>query len=138
MLKLKFLIDDFYLLVYTLNYNGKNKSSDKFIDDIVNLQDRVWEISEEIFDFFTNRFFPEGVLNYDLEELTIKCKEILLQIYKLKEFKVIKKQTEEYKNGIESEWINNLDRTLKFMEDLTGLKFEKYFRVYITHPSLKN
>ena len=36
------------------------------------------------------------------------------------------------------QWKNNLNKTSKIINDITGLKLSKKFNVYLTHPSLKN
>ncbi len=55
-----------------------------------------------------------------------------------KEFKKILNQTEKYLEFCKKQWRKNYDMTSEIIKELTGLKLNKNFTVYITHPSQRN
>jgi hypothetical protein len=89
---------------------------------------------EKFLDYRTNEEFCEFFGNHLVNRLTRFFKEIS----RSKEFNPILSQTEDYSKFCKKQWESNYPKTLRIMEELTGLRFHSSFAVYLTHPSLRN
>lgn len=138
-MKLKFTIDRTYLISHTLSSMASDRfSSPKYKEDIVAFQNFAWEKSQSLYNFLIARFVPESWLDSELSKLEIDLPKYIIELQKSKEFKRLLSQTQSYLKACELQWKANYQKTLSLMESLTGLRFDKTFSVFITHPSLKN
>jgi hypothetical protein len=146
-LKLIFKIDKDYLIYHTLKSFGKEEfSSKKYKKDIVSFQNYAWGKDQNLYNLLIGRFEfkPKDFKEKKYLEIFKKLKyteSYLKFLKKSKYFKKIYKQTKNYLNFCEKKWKRNYLKTIKIMNELTGIDFineNKKFSVYITHPSLKN
>jgi hypothetical protein len=128
-MKLEFIIDEDYLLSHTLNKAG---TSDP---EIVALQNLAWFKSKTLYNFLAGRLYVPGS---EINKLIKDLPEFIEEVKSSKEFEVIKSQVQEYLKWCEKEWLQKSKYTTKYMESITGLRFAKDHKVYITHPKLNN
>jgi|SRR3989304_5621275 len=135
-MKVQFIIDKDYLILHTLaSIKPSDFSSNKNKKDIVSFQKYANEFLTKQ-NFSIEKFFIDRPLKRS--EITKKVKKHLATFKKGTEFQSILKQTENYLLFCKKQWKKNYPQTRKVMVGLTGLKFEKSFIVYLTHPSLRN
>jgi len=130
-MKLSFLLDEDYLIYHTF-CNPERKGS----KEIVKFQNFAWRKSPECYSLLSGK---EGKVPPD--EIGSTVKELPLFIKTLKSsiaYKEILVETKDYLQFCKVQWAKNLQASSKAMKELTGLSFNKRFRVFVTHPSLHN
>jgi len=145
-MKLKFIINDNYIISHTLSYTGYEKfSSYENRPTLGNFSQIAWEKCKTCYSFFAGRLANKTMLetgpDQTIENLNHCVKHLNEYLEFLKntpEYKELKKQVEKYKEKCEKEWKNNFPKSEKIVRKLTGFDFNKEFEIYITHPSLKN
>jgi hypothetical protein len=142
-MKLNFIIDKNYLIKHTLYCVENNRfSSDKNKKDILSFSNYVFKKSPKYYDFLVGVISPNDIseknLKLFIKEIDNDLPKFLYKIKQSKEFKKIFNQTEKYLQLSKKQWERNLKKTGQIIEDLTKLKLDKNFTVYITHPSQRN
>ncbi|MGB9911517.1 MAG: hypothetical protein ACPLKP_02855 [Microgenomates group bacterium] len=139
-MKLIFKINPLYFIAHTLSSITNDRfSSIKYKKDIVNFQNYAWKESKNCYDLLAGRItFPERFTDKKIINEIGNVSLFLAKLQKSKEYQKIFKQTQEYLKLCQKRWEESYETTFKIMKELTGLKFNKSFIVYITHPSLKN
>lgn len=138
MFKVKFVIDENYLIIHTISSTDPSRfSSKQYNRDIIAFQNFAWKTSKDLYNILIGRtgFLPP------VQNLSASVKKLsgyVTTLKKSKTFKKLLKQTEEYKKFCLAQWRKNGLFTTKVVSELTGLRFNKTFTVYLTHPSLKN
>ena len=130
---LELKIEDNLLLAHLL---ASNPPDSEFKTDIINLQNKAWDISKVHYDLLIGRIRFVETHNEDtyhsLPAYTSKIKET-------DEFGLIKKQTQSYLEQCTKDWETVYPTCLKIIEELTGFDFSgSHFTGLITHPGLKN
>lgn len=118
---------------------GFGWSSKKYKKDLDAFSNQAYLLSPNCYNLIVNHLSP--VILSDgktYKTLLESLPQYLNNLKKQPEYKKILKQTETYKDLCETRWQKKFPKTLKIMEELTGLKFSYDFDVYITHPSLAN
>lgn len=136
-MKLKFLINEDYLVAYIL-YCIKRFSSEKDKKLIVDFQNHAWRISREMYNFVIGRFSPEVWLDDKSNKMTTDLPNYFKKLKTSPKYKQIYKQTNLYLDKCRDQWDANFSKTYKIIADITGLSFNKKFTIYVTHPTLKN
>ena len=138
-IKLDFVIDKDYLIAHTFSREASQRgfSSGENAEDIFALQARALSLSERYSHLV--KISPEEVIGnpfnlWASEELS----DAVVALKRTAEYQNILAQTQKYKRRIELEWDANLERSSRFMRDLTGLPLDKTYTVFVTHPSLHN
>lgn len=138
-MKLKFKIDSNYFIVHTLASMANDRfSSMEHKKEIVDFQNFAWKESENCYDLLAGRIYLERFIDKTFVDAIKDISRFLTKLQKSVEYQKIFKQTRDYLEFCQKQWDKNYELTIKIMEKLTGLKFNKSFIVYITHPSLKN
>lgn len=138
-IKLNFRIDDDYLILHTLSSISKDRfSSTKHKKDIVDFQNYAWKKSKSCYNLLVGRLFAKEVANGELQKTSRRLPSFLKKLKNSEQYKKIYKQTEEYLKFCKSQWSKNYAVASKAINDLTGLRLDKKFDVYITHFSLRN
>lgn len=132
-MKIAFRIDENYLIAHTLSSISSDRfSSNKNKKDIINFQNFAWKKSQEVYSFIIGNWIPET------DKKINKLPKYLTQLKKSSAFKRILLQTKKYLEFCKNQWNKNYIKSYKNIKEITGLKFNDNFTVYITHPSLKN
>lgn len=135
--KLSFQIDDEYLIAHTLFSTNKTRfSSNKYKRDIISFQNYAWNTSKNNYLYLMKEYPPTTVKNP--QTLPSSLQDFLLTLKKSDQYQKIHSQTQKYLLFCRLQWIKNLFSSASLMQELTGVKIDKKFNVYITHPSLKN
>lgn len=138
-IKLNFRIDDDYLIVHTLLNMSKDRfSSVKYKSDIVDFQNYAWKKSKTCYNLLVGRLSVKEVVNSELHKISKQLPSFLRELKTSKQYKKLRRQTEECLKFCKNQWSKNYAVASKTVSDLTGLKLNKKFDIYITHPSLKN
>lgn len=140
-MQLHFKVGENYLVIHTLSKvaSGSGWSSKKYKKDLEAFSNRAYILSPNCYNLIVNHLSPVIFSdNKTYKALLESLPQYLNNLKKQPEYKKILKQTETYKNLCEKRWQKKFPKTLKIMEELTGLKFIYDFNVYITHPSLAN
>lgn len=141
---LHFQINEDYLIAHTLISTNEKRdfSSQENKEDIVAFQDYAWGVSEDLYNVIPERTSVETLLYVGgLGEYAKRVSQLDNYFQKLKqskEFKVILRQTEAYREFCEKEWSSNYEQASKIIQDLTQFDLENKFTILITHPSLRN
>jgi hypothetical protein len=113
---------------------GRNRfSSKKRQKDIVAFQNYAWKKCQSCYNLLVGRF-SGNKLNKTIKHLS----GFLRDLKASRQYKKVRKQTEEYLMFCKNQWKSNYPVTSKIIEKLTGLKLNKKFTIYITHPTLRN
>lgn len=138
-MKLKFEIDPNYFIAHALSNMASDRfSSTRHKKDIVDFQNFAWKESKNCYDLLAGRIYPEKFINKEIVGAIKNISRFLTKLQQSAEYQKIFEQTQDYLEFCRKRWDENYESTIRIMEELTGLKFEKNFTVYITHPSLKN
>lgn len=138
-MELKFLIDENYFIYHTLkSMEPDNFSSQKFQKDIVKFQNLAWETSHNSYNFLIGRINPNQLSDKNIKRAVSDLPSFLKELKTSSEFKKILQQTKNYLRLCQKQWNQNFSKTSKYIHEITGLKLDKKFTIYITHPSLKN
>ena len=138
-MKIKFLIDENYLIIHTLSSMRRDRfSSQKHRKDIVDFQDYAWKKSKQCYNLLVGRLSPEDVLNHSIQDICKELPKFLNYCKSSVQYKKILKQTQKYSQFCKRQWDKNYPTTSEIMKAITGFKFNKTFKVYVTHPSLRN
>lgn len=130
-----FQVDRDYLTLYTL-WKGKNLKNPEFLKDLVNYQNRVWDLYNDDYQYLKTfrDINPEIINSPENKRLKIFSEKAQM----VEGFEKIFNQTEEFKNYVQKRWEKNFDRSLGIMEDITGLNFDKKLTILITAPGMPN
>lgn len=137
---LKFEINEDYLVAHTLHARDRRFSSDRYRSDITSFQEKAREISDKGYSVLIggSNFHPEKLLRYPKTRCR-EANELLGEAKKTQEYRIILGQTQDYRREIKEQWNRNYESTSRDITEMTMLSFESdKFRVYITHPSLRN
>jgi hypothetical protein len=137
-MKLKFKINEEYLLIHSINFRKPNP-----FPKWVEIKNKAWDKSPLAYSFLMGRpelCFLENKENKDLfNKLSKEADSVIKLIKNSKEFKKLKKETEEYLYFVENQWNNNKDKVFKILEEIIGSKLpDETISVFITHPKLHN
>jgi len=133
-MKLKFEINENHLICHSLKPD--NFSDKKFEKEIEDFKEFAWALSQNQYRLLTGKMFDNDFL--EIGKLLKNSEKYLEQLRISNEFKILYEQTKEYLNFVKNQWESNYEKTSKIMTELTGLKFDKIFTAYITHPGLRN
>jgi len=133
MVKLKFIIDEPYLLADAVlidpYFTIKNREDFMYLRNISD----IIRIEREYF------FSYKSKISYKIfKSLEQKLKGALKDDGKLQRFyQKILEETQDYKREITAEWSSNYLRSVRMMENITRLEWDdnKEFEVYLIHPS---
>lgn len=138
-IKLNFRIDDDYLIAYTLSSMGKDRfSSVKHKKDIIAFQNYAWGKSKSCCKLIIGRFSAKEAIKSESWKTKRQLQSFLKELKNNDQYKTVRQQTEEYLKFCENQWDKNYALASETINDLTGLRLNKKFNVYITHPSLRN
>ena len=138
-IKLNFRVDDDYLIVHTLASMGKDRfSSRKHQKNILVFQNYAWKKHKPCYNLLVGRFSAIEIAKGGLQKTLKRLPDFLKELKASKRYKKIYRQTEEYLKFCERQWNDNYFVSSEAIEELTGLRLNKKFDVYITHPSLRN
>lgn len=129
-----FKINDNYLIVHALGSYANREDA----NCLVELQDLAWKKSKRLYNFITGKGDPTTYDEETLENIDEKLKEYFLYIKNSEEYKTVHNETSQYLEECKTEWDSNFEKTKQIIEELTGLKLEEDFTVYITHPAQSN
>lgn len=134
MIKLEFKVNPYYLLAHSIERCYEEKPFKEW----VNLVKDRWE----------NKCLPLNRASREFSKISTKevlhstfkaTEETFLSMLQTPEFEKLLKETEEYKNWIESEWDQKGEIALQILKEITGLAYMSVtIPVYITHPKLPN
>lgn len=137
-MKLRFLIDENYLIYHTLkSIYPDSFSSKRSQKDIVKFQNLAWTTSEESYNFLIGRNTPNQLSDANIKKLVSDLPKFINRLKTSCEFQKILKQTKIYLSKCEAQWNKNHENTSRYIKEITALRLDKEFGVYITHPSLK-
>lgn len=135
-MKLQFKIKDQYLLIHALRQNELPFESWE------KLQNRIWEKFPRAFYLLSSH--PEVIFSgkdysKSFEEVLKELRLLIKESLESKEFKKLKRETEEYLTFVVKQWQKNEKNALSILEDLSGLEMPDIkVTVLITHPKLRN
>lgn len=133
--KLNFIVDENYLIVYTM---AKGRSSGEFSKDVKLFQNEVYEKFKkeykELQKIPLSKITPSIIKNDQLQFII----KILPKIKELPSYNKLFIQTIAYRNDVQVEWLKNFDRSSREVFHLTGVQIEGTFNIYITHPAVRN
>lgn len=136
---LNFKIDDDYLIAHTLsNIDSDRFSSTKHRKSIVVFQDYAWRECKPCYNLLVGRFSAKEFSEGELYKTAKRLPGFLVKLKRSEKYKKIRRQTEDYLQFCKNQWKKNYIVTSKSIRELTGLRLNKKFAVYITHPSLRN
>jgi len=113
-------------------------SSQKHQKDVVNFQNFAWKTSQNSYNFLIGRITPNQLSDENIKKVVSDLPSFLKKLKNSSEFKKISQQTKNYLQLCKKQWHQNFSKTSKYISETTGLKLDKKFIIYITHPSLKN
>ena len=142
-MKVSFKIKKDYLISHTLLSASNDRfSSKKNRKDIVEFQNYAWKVSKDLYSVIPGRSGADILLDdgglKKYQKMTNRLQSYFRVLSKSKEFKKIHNQTEQYRKFCANQWKKNYKRASEVIKDLTQLKLNDSFTVFITHPSLKN
>lgn len=118
---------------------AKNRfSSAKAKREIVGFQNYAWKISERYYNFLISRFSSEIWLSAEIKDLSKRLEDYSQNLKKSTQYQSLLAQTDKYLNDCKKQWEKNYPKTRLILKNLTGMRFDKRFTVFITHPGLKN
>ncbi|MBN1263374.1 MAG: hypothetical protein JW991_03370 [Candidatus Pacebacteria bacterium] len=139
MIKLNFTIDQNYFISHLLAGMAKNRfSSFSHKKDIVSFQNYAWKKSATNYNLLISRFSPETWLKMEIARLSSELNKYLETLKKSNYYQTLLVQTRNYQKDCQRQWEENYFQTQAIMKNLTGIRFNKQFTVFITHPGLKN
>lgn len=145
-MRLKFILDDNYVVAHTLSYTGYgNFSSDENRETLEKFSQYAWEYCGRCYALFAGRLINKTMIEAGsekaVEELNHSAKHLPEYLNNLKSsssYKELREQVGKYKDYCETEWKNTFPKAKEIVKHLTQLDLNKSFEVYITHPSLRN
>jgi len=118
---------------------GKDRlSSMKYKKDIEAFQNYAWRKCKPCYNLLVGRLSATEMVNGGLWKTIKQSPKFLKELKRSKQYKKIYQQTEEYLKFCKNQWNENYHFTSKVINELTKLKLNKKFTIYITHPGLKN
>jgi len=136
-IKMNFEVHDVYLAAHTLRSKDMF-SSESFKEDILSYHKYMEELSKDYYDKLMvldpGEIRPDNFSSPKLKELM----PYLLKAAESPSFQKILTQTWEYAAYCRDQWNGNYESTYATILEVTGLKMNKAFTVYVTHPSLRN
>ncbi len=138
-MKLKFRIDDNYLIAHTLsNVHAGRISSKVDGNELKGFQARAWKQSKACYNILVGWASPDDLATRSTAALSNEFPKYFSAIKRSKEYTVVRRRTAEYLSACERQWRSNTRNAEAIVREITGLNLAKSFTVYITHPSLKN
>ena len=138
-IKLNFKIDGDYLIVHTLSSMGKSRfSSTKYQKDIVAFENYAWRKCKPCYNLLVGRFSTTEIAKGGLRKIAKQLSNFLNELKRSRQYGKIHRQTGEYLKFCRNQWNENYPFVSKVIEELTKLKLNKKFTIYVTHPGLKN
>ena len=127
-MKVEFKVNEDYLLktILSRRYYGEPNQ------DI----ERLFAMSEDVELF--GRIDSILIADSNLGLLVKKTDKMIAPHKQTDEFRRIFDSTQTHLEEVKSEWDSNFDRTLEWMQQMTGLQFNGNYIVFITHPSVPN
>ncbi len=130
-IKLNFVIDEDHLITHTLTHI---LPSEKTQEDIRALRNKAGKISPNGYNYLQKQFIYPGIYTWEDQE----AQDLIATLKESVEFQVILDQTKTYQEKIEQEWDANLEKSFRFMQEMTALPLDNSYTVFVTHPSLPN
>jgi len=131
-LKIQFIIDEDYLISYTMMRNPVGM----YIEDVNQFKDMIWDLDKKSYNQI--RYYE----NHNPQALSLfvkeQHKEFVASIKKSKLYENHLRQTQDYIQTSLKEWEKNLPVAYDFMKRITGQEFNNEITVYITHPAVGN
>ena len=141
--EVRFVIDEDYLighLLYAIKAMGL--SSKKFNKDIIALRDYACNNASAQYRLLTKKgdvlLRPIAVGKNNSAKTINGLQSYLGYIKKSEQYKRVLKQTRGYLKFCQSSWKEQLRKSSRIINGISGLKFNRQYIVYITHPSLRN
>ena len=145
-MKFEFKINKYYLVGYTMVSKNKPFLAWK------KLEEKIWQKykDEPAYYFLNPKYiswaleklqtdFSDKNINGVFLKQTAILKKIYKEIFKTKEFKRLRKETEKHLIFVKNQWQKNEKETLKILQEISGLPLPKQkITVYITHPKSRN
>jgi len=138
-IKLNFKINEDLLVVHTLVSAGDSFfSSPKNKKEIIAFQNFAWKLDKSCYEILLGRVnflnLVEGGVGKDAKRIP----DFLTKLKKSSQFNKIFSQVHDYLDFCKNQWAKNYDFSFSFIKETTGLRLDKNFDVFITHPSLRN
>ncbi len=138
-MKLKFDINENYLIAHTLSNTELNRfSSQKYEKVIRAFQKYAWKKSNRYYNLLVGKSTPEDLTDKSIKSFSKELPTYLKTIQESIHYQKLWAQTQRYLQFCENQWNTNYRDSIKTIEELTGFQPRKIMTVYITHPSLKN
>lgn len=132
-MKLRFLINPYYLLLHSIQKARKGKPFPAW-SKLVKENDTASQLLRDPLQAMT------VVKNKrEFRRIFQMTEKRINRLLTTQEFRRILKETEHYQEWVETEWKKNADRVLQTLSDITGLSFpDQTMTVFMTHPTLSN
>src|SRR3989344_574209 len=131
--KLDFVIDQDYLVFHSLSRRIPSSSDLLFF-----LCREAYRISESTLELLRKNYHPKIVLNIPLKDRTTEERDFVEKLKATAVYQAFLQQTYDYQRTVKAEWNANLETSLQFMQEKTGLPLDSNYTVFLTHPSLSN
>lgn len=115
----------------------KSTASGKQEADVVNFQNKAWEISQTEY----NKIRKQGGKSPDViagSEFHKAYEDYFNTLITTDEYLKIKEQTLAYMQDSIKEWDHNLERSTSIMSQYSGFSHNNSFNIYMTHPAVGN
>ncbi len=143
MIRAQFVINEKYLVVYTLT----QCATDRFIpgvptEDVVAFQNRAWEIDSDAYQCLrfglSDHSFVQHFLGMKcIHDQLARTERLVDEMLNDPLFVPVREQTKAALSRIESEWLSNYEKTHDLMTELTGLDLDYDFNICVSHPAQK-
>lgn len=139
MITLDFQINPSYLVYHTIT----NCSPSRFIDEtpdrkVVDFQNAAWSKDKAANQFL--RFGPNEVNLFtspSISEIAQRAEKLIQSMIADATFVPLLAETVESLELLKSEWENNYPKTYELVSEMTGLNLNGDFRIFLSHPALK-
>jgi hypothetical protein len=137
---LRFTTDDNYLVIFMLVNTAQSRISNKlFSQDILSFQNRIWSEKKSEYEILLSNIKSSQLTYLNFKKRIEPNYSSLIDYSKnTPEFKVLKNQTDIYKQKVEKIWIDYFLKTKLIISNITGLELLNGHNVIITHPAIKN
>lgn len=139
MITLDFQIKPEYLAYYCI----KNTSPQRFVagtvdPEVVDFQNAAWSKDKEAYYFLCYGVSDTLVLSASsMSDLAKRAQDLLQTMVKDPTFVPLLKETSESLGTLRQEWEANCFKTHNMVSEMTGLELKGDFKVFLSHPSLK-
>lgn len=145
-MKLKFKINKYYLISYTITSSHKPFAAWK------RLEERIWQKhkDEQAYYFLNPKYIRLAIERIQIEISNDNIKNVFLghalslrkiyqEILRSPEFKRLYKETRQHLVFAKNQWEKNEKQVLKLLKEISGLSLpRREITVYITHPKSRN